>query len=214
MSTLFPPEPAFGQKLSPSWPDPRFLAFLAQRRSTPIALLGAPGPDAGETEALLRLAARVPDHGKLSPWRFIVFAGPARERVGELLETRFAALNVDAGPDLRAAERQRFLRAPLVIGVVSRRLAGTKIPQWEQELSAGAVCHTLLLAAQAMGYAGVWLTEWCAYDAAFAAALGLVSDERVDERIAGFIYLGTARDAPAERERPDMARLVQHWPAT
>lgn len=213
MSSLVPPPPAFGQKLAASWPDPRFLAFLGQRRSTPIALIGAPGPDPSETAALLRLAARVPDHGKLFPWRFIVFAGEARDRFGAILAARRAVLNPEAGPEIIAAEHMRFLRAPLVIGVVSRRVAGTKIPEWEQELSAGAVCQTLLLAAQAMGYAGTWLTDWYAYDPDIARALGLATGDGINERIAGFIHLGTATDSPPERERPDMAKLVHHWPA-
>ncbi len=159
---------------------------------------------------MLRLAARVPDHGKLFPWRFLVFAGAARARFGEVLAARWLALVPDAPPEILAAERARFLRAPLVVGVVSRSVSGTKIPEWEQQLSAGAVCFNLLLAAQAMGYAGVWLTEWYAYDDGIAQALGLAAGER----IAGFIHIGTARDAPPERERPDMGKLVHVWPET
>src|ERR1700712_1602165 len=147
------------------------LRLLATRRSVAPVALSGPGPDAQELDALLRIGARVPDHGKLTPWRFIVFQGAARERAGDI-----------------AAERKRMTMAPLIIGVVSRAGPHAKIPEWEQTLSAGAVCMNILVAAQAMGYAGAWLTNWFSYDRSVLSQFG-VDDA---ERMAGFIHLGHA----------------------
>ena len=164
-----------------------------------------PGPDAEALEAILTTAARVPDHRKLAPWRFIVIAGEARERLGRVLRQRFEADNPGLPEDRYRFEAERFLRAPTVVAVVSSPVDCPKgTPEWEQVLSAGAVCLNLLLAAQSRGFAAQWLTEWYAYDAEFLAELGL--DER--EKVAGFMYLGTAQEAPSERPRPVLADKV------
>jgi nitroreductase len=194
-ATEVPAAPSENAPLDAARPSTETLQLLALRRSTKALLLAEPGPDAAQIDALLTLAARVPDHGKLGPWRFIVFAGEGRARAGEAIA---AALGADA-PD-PALERARFLRAPLVIGVISTAAPHPKIPEWEQVLSAGAACFSLVLAAHAMGFAGCWLTETPTYDPRARAALGLADHER----IAGLVYLGTATAAPTERERPDV----------
>ena len=150
--------------------DRRPNALLSRRRSVAPAFLTGPAPDAETVAMLLRLASRVPDHGKLAPWRFIVFAGEGRERAGRIaLEVK-----LEDSPNLdetgRAAELARFSRSPLVIAVVSRAAPHAKIPEWEQVLSAGAAAMALEIAAAALGLASTWLTEWCAYDARFPRA--------------------------------------------
>lgn len=198
--------PADGDRLDGALPSRAVLEFLARRRSLVVKNLADPGPDAAEVDRLLRLAARVPDHGKLAPWRFIVIAGDARARLGRVLATAFETRHPDAAPTTLALEADRFLRAPVVIAVVSAPVASPKIPQWEQVLSAGAVCHQLLLAANAAGFAAQWITEWYAYDPMVLGALGLVGSER----IAGFVYVGAAGAAAEERGRPDVEALTQH----
>ena len=131
---------------------PSLLDTLRTRRSTPAAKLSAPGPDAAALEDMLRIASRVPDHGKLAPWRFLVIQGDARTRLGETVEAAYVADNPGATDEQRAAERGRFARAPVVVAVVSRAAAHPKIPEWEQVLSAGAACQNLMLAAQAHGF--------------------------------------------------------------
>ena len=183
------------------------LELLAHRRSLPPIGLSAPGPNAEELALLLKLAARVPDHGKLAPWRFIIVEGPARERLGELaLEIRLAA-TPELDEDARAAELGRFARAPLVVAVVSRAAPHPKIPEWEQVLSAGAVCMNLNIAARALGFGSSWLTEWCAYDADFRAGLGLATHER----IAGFVHIGRPSYDPEDRVRPALETIVTHY---
>jgi nitroreductase len=178
--------------------------FLALRKSANKHFLGMPGPSADALDELLSVAARVPDHRKLNPWRFIVFEGAARQAAGEA----FAAILTRRGREAEAAEATGLLlRAPVVVAVVSCPRETGRTPAWEQELSAGAVCYNLLLAANACGWGGVWLTEWIAYDPDAAQVLGLGPDER----IAGFIYLGTALAAPQERIRAEMAPLVRRW---
>jgi nitroreductase len=199
-----PPAPAENEPANAVFESAETLALLARRRSTKAAHFAEPGPNAAELDALIRLAARAPDHGKLSPWRFVIMAGDARARAGDAIA---GVIMDDAGiDDLQLAfARQLFLRAPAVVMVVSRAAPHAKIPEWEQQLSAGAVCYGLLIAAHAMGYAGCWLTEWPAYDARARAALGLAAHER----IAGFVYLGTAREPALERMRP--APLATHF---
>ena len=161
-----------------------------------------PGPGKKELDLILAAAARTPDHGKLFPWRFIVFEGKGRKRMGDVLaEAQKAAGEKDKHPE---AERARFLRAPVVVAVVSRVTENIKIPEWEQVLSAGAVCQNMLIAAHAMGYVANWLTEWCAYDAVVKEGLGL----KPGERIAGFIYIGTSDVKLEERPRPVMEEIV------
>lgn len=186
---------------------PEALELLKTRRSVkPIEMTG-PGPAAAEIETLLTIAARVPDHGKLAPWRFIVFSGDAREAAGEKIAEIFRASRPDATPEQVEFERRRLARAPLVIAVVSRAAPHVKIPEWEQQLSAGAACMNLLTAAHAMGYVASWLTEWFAFDRVAMTALGLAEQER----IAGFVYVGKAAKPPEDRERPSLDTIVTYY---
>ena len=184
-------------------PAPQTIDLLLSRRSGSAKAMTGPGPDAEELRTILRAAARVPDHSKLFPWRFIVFEGEARARFGELLvECLKQTETVSA--ERAALEAGRFLRAPVVVGVVSRGRGGIPIPEWEQQLSAGAVCQTMLIAAHALGYVANWLTEWCAYHPLVLERLGL----KPGERIAGFIYIGKSAVPLEERARPDMEKKV------
>jgi nitroreductase len=187
--------------------SPETLDLLLRRRSSSAKALGEPGPTAEETELIFRAGIRVPDHGKLAPWRFLVFEGEARAEFGAVLESVLAAREPDAGEVRLEIERKRFLRAPLVIGVISSPNPDKPIPEWEQRLSAGAVCQNMVIAATALGFGAQWITEWCAYDAAVMAALGLGPEERV----AGFLYIGKSQQPLSERERPDLARHVRPW---
>ena len=187
-------------------PVPRTIDLLLSRRSGSAKAMTGPGPDAEELRTILRAAARVPDHGKLFPWRFIVFEGDARARFGEMLvECLKESETVTA--ERAALEAVRFLRAPVVVGVVSRVRAGIPIPEWEQQLSAGAVCQTMLIAAHALGFVANWLTEWCAYHPLVQERLGL----KPRERIAGFIYIGKSAAPLEERARPDMEKIVSRF---
>ena len=183
-------------------PAPAAIDLLLSRRSGSAKAMGKPGPTQKEIAEILQAGARVPDHGKLFPWRFIVFEGKGRERFGDILGAVLEAEGERA--KLVEEERQRFLRAPVVIGVISSARELIKIPVWEQELSAGAVCQNILIAAHALGYVGNWLTEWYAYHPVVKDRLGL----KTGERVAGFIYIGTAKDALEERPRPDMEKIV------
>jgi nitroreductase len=188
--------------------SPELLDYLLKRRSVKADSLTAPGPSPEQVQAILKAATRVPDHGKMNPWYFIVFEGAAREEVGEIIATAYQKANQDARSDKIESERQRFLRAPLVIAVISRMRKGKK-PLWEQILSAGAACMNLSLAAHASGFGVNWVTEWYAYDEHVKAALGL--DER--DHIAGFLYIGTVTTPPEERERPDLNLILNHFKA-
>lgn len=180
------------------------IELLAKRRSAPALALAAPGPTKEEIEIMLGIAARVPDHGKLAPWRFVVFAAESRDRAGAIVADVYAAANPGADAAQLATERKRFSLAPLVIGVVSRAKPHEKIPEWEQVLSAGAVCMNLIVAANAMGYQTVWLTEWYAYDRAVLERLGVAADEK----IAGFVHIGRAPGPREDRPRPVLADIV------
>ncbi len=183
------------------------LSRLQSRRSVPPRWLGEPGPSAQEIETLLTIAARVPDHGKLVPWRFVVIEGEARHRLGEVLAKAFQADNPGADAEKVTAERGRFAQTPLVIAVVSRVIPHVKIPDWEQVMSAGAACMNLLNAATALGYGASWLTGWAAFDRRVLDALGLAPGER----IAGFIHIGTAQETPTDRDRPKLADIVTRF---
>jgi nitroreductase len=186
---------------------PDAIALLKTRRSVKPMELLAPGPNADEIETLLTIATRVPDHGKLAPWRFIIFEGGARERAGSIIAQVFATAHPDATADQLAFERNRLARAPLVIAVVSRAAPHVKIPEWEQQLSAGACCLSLVIAAHALGYAASWITEWYAYDRVVLEQFGLAPHER----IAGFVHIGQPRQPPEERDRPRVSDLVTRW---
>jgi nitroreductase len=184
------------------------LNLLEIRRSAPPMVLHAPGPDSDELIRLLTIAARVPDHGKIVPWRFIVFEGAARMAAGEIIANVYAGANPGAEDKRLEIERKRFA-APVVVGVVSRAGPHAKVPEWEQVLSAGAVCMNLTVAANALGFASAWLTEWYAYDRAVLTRLGLGENEK----IAGFIHIGTAPGPREDRPRPDLAGIVTHFSA-
>lgn len=182
--------------------------LLLTRRSVKPIAMAEPGPSESELQQILTAAARVPDHKKLVPWRFIVFAGAARATFGEALAQACVAEEAVPPSAVRLeAERGRLLRAPVVVAVVSRVLEPGPAPRWEQELSCGAACMNLCLAANALGFGACWLTEWYAFSPAVAAALKLAGNERV----AGFIYIGTALERQPDRERPALADIVTRW---
>lgn len=185
----------------------QIIEALGKRRSVLVDQLGAPGPNAEQIATLLRLATRIPDHGKLTPWRFILIEGAARDDFGALIAGRFLELNPTFPAKRIDYERQRPHRAPVIIAVISCAADHPRIPQWEQILSCGAACFSLLTAATAMGFGAQWITEWIAYDAVIATGLGLQSDEK----IGGFIYIGTAATPPQERDRPDPDSLLTRW---
>ena len=180
------------------------IRLLRTRRSAAPHLLTGPGPGADELDTVLTIAARVPDHGRLAPWRFIIIEGEARRRIGEAIAAAFKADQPDADDARVESERNRLARAPLVVAVVSRARPHVKIPEWEQLMSAGAVCMNLVNAANALGYATSWLTEWYAFDRRVLDALGLAPDER----IAGFVHIGRPAEPPVERQRPVLSDLV------
>ena len=185
---------------------PEAIDLLLSRRSGSAKAMTGPGPSPDELATILKAAARVPDHGKLFPWRFIIFEGEARVRMGKLMVE--ALCETEKVTEERAVtEAARFLRAPVVVAVVSRTREAIPIPEWEQILSAGAVCQTLLIATHALGYVANWLTEWCAYNAIVKEKLGL----KPGERIAGFIYIGKSAALLEERVRPDMAKIVTRF---
>jgi nitroreductase len=183
------------------------LELLKTRRSVkPMEMTGT-APNAADIETMLTIASRVPDHGKLAPWRFIVIEGDARRAFGESIAKVFQAGRPDATPDQIEFERNRLARAPLVIAVVSRAAPHAKIPEWEQQMSAGASAMSLVMAAHALGYAASWLTEWYAYDRAVLDALGLSAQER----LAGYVHIGTPMRPPEDRERPKLESIVTHY---
>jgi nitroreductase len=191
----------------PIEPSQAVVDFLAKRRSASAMSLTAPGPDDAQLADLLRLAARVPDHGKLAPWRFIVYRGEARAAAGRLLAEIHARREPGIAEPFLDADRGRLAQAPLVVGVVSRAAPHVKIPEWEQELSAGAAAMNLVLAAFAKGFAAQWLTGWFVYDEEAGQALGL----KPGERFAGLIHIGTPDTPPVERPRPPLSDLVTVW---
>ncbi|KFN51076.1 nitroreductase family protein [Arenimonas composti] len=183
------------------------LDFLHRRRSVPARLLGEPGPSREQLAAILGAAVRVPDHGKLAPWRFLRITGPDRATLGELLAARALERDPAAPPAVIDKDRGRFSQAPLVLVVIARLSPGHKVPEQEQLLSGGAVCFAVLQAAQALGFGAQWLTGWAAYDPVISARLGLGADERV----LGFIHIGTPAGEAPERPRPDPAALLSDW---
>lgn len=182
--------------------------FLNQRASLPARQLGEPGPDAGQLDALLHLALRVPDHGKLTPWRLLLLRGDGKRELGR----RLAELHQRKDPDLPASrlqkDRDRYDQAPVVVAVIAQLQADhPKVPEQEQLLSAGCVAYNLLLGAQALGYAAQWLTGWAAYDRDAAKIFGLAATER----IVGFVHIGTPAMQALHRDRPTPADKVSTW---
>ena len=185
---------------------PETLDLLLSRRSGSAKTMTGPGPSPEELETILSAAVRVPDHGKLVPWRFILFEGDARKRMGDLLAECFAKTGNFTAAQIEQ-ERGRFVRAPVVIAVVSRAQERIPIPVWEQQLSAGAVCQTILIASHALGFVAQWVTEWCAYDHAVLERIGL----KAGERIAGFIYIGQPAEPLEDRPRPELETLLTRF---
>ena len=201
LSIALPDAPSFGAPVD-QHPCPELLSFLATRRSASAVTLAEPAPADEDVTALIRLAARAPDHGKLAPWRFIVLRGDDKAAFAARLED----LAKSRGDARAAAKLAKLKLPPLGIAVVSAPRPHD-VPEWEQVLSAGAVCTGLLYAAQALGYGANWITDWYAYDDDAKAILGL----KAGENVAGFIFIGTAKEPPMERERPDSQALTTVW---
>jgi nitroreductase len=183
------------------------LHALDARRSVPAKQLGEPGPDAATLMRMLTSAVRVPDHGKLVPYRFLRLAGDARHSLGAFLAERALQRDPQVSPAQLDKDRHRFSHAPLIITVIASPRPSPKVPEAEQLMTAGCVCFALLQAAQALGFGAQWLTAWMAFDPAVHAHLGLAEGEQ----IAGFIHIGTPKTEVPERERPDPAALLQDW---
>jgi nitroreductase len=184
------------------------LDFLNERRSVPSRQLGAPGPDRDQLRALLTAAIRVPDHGKLVPFRLITIEGDARTALGATLAAMHLRHEPDAPPSVIEKDRQRFGFAPVIVVVVARiEDDHPKVPAQEQILSAGCVAYNLLLGAQAQGFGAQWLTGWAAYDREAASLFGLADDERV----IAFVHIGTAREEAPERTRPALDDVLSAW---
>ena len=186
---------------------PDALDHLTTRRSLKPFEMTGPGPSSAEVETILTIGARTPDHGKIVPWRFIVFEGDSRKKAGDIFARMFKAKNVAATPDQIAKEQARFTDAPLVIAVVSRTAQHPKVPAWEQELSAGASTMNIVHAAHALGYVANWLTGWIAFDRDVLGALGV----KADEKIAGFVHIGKSAKPAEDRPRPALADIVTRF---
>ena len=191
----------------PDRPLSEALERISSRRSVKAMDLQEPGPSPESLSTILGSALRVPDHGKLGPWRLVVFEHEDRAAFGDILAARWQALNPGANEAQIRFEQNRFMRAPTVVAVISERQAGHKIPEWEQILSAGAVCQNLLVAASLAGFAAQWLTEWYTYDEHIQSLFNIGEHED----IAGFVYLGSAERKPDERARPDNETRIQRW---
>lgn len=188
-------------------PSPETLALLERRRSLPLRALLAPGPVPEELDRMLAIAARVPDHGRLVPWRFIVLEGAAREVAGDRLDALYATQNPGLASEKAHMWRDYLLRAPVTVVVVSRADPAAKIPELNQVLSAGAACMNLILAAHALGYSALWLLKWPGRDPAAAALLGVGEGEKV----AGFIHIGRPATQVEDRPRPKIADVVMRY---
>ncbi|MGE4250534.1 MAG: nitroreductase [Parvibaculaceae bacterium] len=183
------------------------LSLLQTRKSASVKAMGEPGPTPEQLKTILEIAVRVPDHGKLTPWRLVLFEGEARRTFGEIIKARWQALHPDHGADSLAFQAGLFVRAPTVLVIVSKAGPHVKIPEWEQLLSAGALTQNLLLAAAALGVGAQWNTDWIAYDPEIMKAMGLGSTEK----IVGIVYLGTPGAALEDRPRPDPESLITRW---
>jgi nitroreductase len=182
------------------------LSLLETRRSGKPRELVAPGPSAEELERILTIAMRTPDHGKISPWRFVIVGQDQRQQLADLLARALPEYDPEASPAHHAKALQFAHQAPVMIVLISSPIQGHKIPVWEQELSCGAVAMNLLHATHALGYVGGWITGWQAYSPRVAQAFC-----HEGERIAGFIFLGTPASPLDERPRPALAEHVSYW---
>lgn len=183
------------------------LEFLKNRLSVPSRQLGEPGPDTDQLDALLAAAIRVPDHGRLSPWRLLLIRGEARREFGEQLARIHQEVDPGAGDAALTKDRERYRNAPVIVVVIGRIQGGHKVPEQEQVLSAGCVAYNLLLGAQALGYGAQWLTGWAAYDSRVAGLLNLAAGERV----IGFVHIGTALEPASEHPRAELVDVLGEW---
>ncbi len=185
---------------------PEVLDYLLKRRSVKAEDLTAPSPSAAQLEQILSAASRVPDHGKLCPFYYLVFEGDARAKAGDIIAEAYVAANPSAEAAQIERERTRFSRVPLVVGIIHRARM-SKNPRWEQMLTCGAAAQNFLLACNALGFGAQWLTEWYAYDENVRSGLGLDDTDIV----AGFMCVGSVSAQPEERDRPDLDLIVNHW---
>jgi nitroreductase len=200
--------PAHGESAAPGPAiGDGFVDLMLRRRSVIANNIGEPGPDDAQLRRILAAALRVPDHGKLTPWRIQVLRKPGQARLGRVLVELFKAEHPGASPKQIEFEEHRPQRAPILLVVSSKPVDLPKIPLMEQLLSAGAVCTTILHACNAMGFAAQWITEWPAYHDKVPEALG----HEPGQRIVGFIYIGTAKETPTERPRPGFDDIVSEW---
>lgn len=186
-------------------PSAELEARLATRRSAPAQSLATPGPSSEQIDRILHLGARTPDHGKLFPWRFVVMGPVSRAELAQALRP---LADRQPGPDKARAVLSKLVAAPVTILVVSTPVPSLKVPVWEQQLSAGAVCMNIEHAANALGFSASWITDWYSYDEEAKALYGVGPDEQV----AGFVHLGSLAEAPLERPRPDLAGKVERQP--
>jgi nitroreductase len=186
---------------------PDAIELLKTRRSMKPREMTGPGPSPAEIDTILTIGARVPDHGKLAPWRFILFEGDARVRAGEIIAGVFASKNPQATAAEIETEKKRLTDAPLVVGIVSFTKPHPKVPAWEQELSAGASAMNIVTAATALGYGACWLTGWFAFDRDVLDGLGL----KADEKLAGFIHIGQPTKPSEDRPRPVLSDIVTRF---
>lgn len=182
------------------------IRLIETRRSAKPRDMVEPGPDPAQLDRILGAAMRVPDHGKLAPWRFIVVDADKRDALASLLVTAYRAEKPDAGRLELEAMEQFARQSPALVIVVSTAVTDSKIPLWEQQLSAGAACMTMLQAAHALGFVGSWLTGWAAYSDVVRDAFAGPAD-----RIAGFLFFGSPGRALVERPRPTFGEIVSHW---
>jgi nitroreductase len=182
------------------------ISLLESRRSGKPREMVAPGPSNAELRRILNIAMRVPDHGKLSPWRFVIVDKDQRDDLAALLHKALQAEDESAGPAHHEKEDQFARQGEALVVLISSPVPDHKIPVWEQQLSAGAAAMNLLTAAHAMGYVGGWITGWRAYSPIVNAAFG-----GPGERIAGFIFIGSPGREPEERRRPDPAEIIRIW---
>jgi len=186
---------------------PDAVELLKTRRSVKPREMTSPGPSPAELETILTIGARVPDHGKLAPWRFIIFEGDARVRAGDVIASVFARKNPNASPAEIDVEKRRLTDAPLVIGVVSLTKPHPKVPQWEQEMSAGASAMNIVTAATALGYGACWLSGWFSFDRDVLDGFGL----KADEKLAGFVHIGSVSKPSEDRPRPVLSDIVTRF---
>lgn len=183
------------------------LELLTTRRSVKAKDMIEPGPNQEQIRTILQAGHRVPDHGKIGPWRFVVFRGHARAQFTEKLAEIYAEENPDCKEKKLNFQSEVLMRAPVAIAVISTASQHAKVPEWEQVLSVGAVCQNMLIAATAMGFGAQWLTEWYSYNDRVKALLEMEPHHRV----AGFLYFGNFEHKPEERKRPDLEERITYW---